>query len=56
MFVDDKANGGWFLLLWVIGVGFENTCTVSGKWNSGLSSIAVRVEYLLLFNSGMNFV
>ena len=21
------------MLLWVMGVGFENTCTVSGKWN-----------------------
>ena len=36
---DDKANRGWFLfylrlmLPWVMGVGFVNTCTVSGKWN-----------------------
>ena len=22
-----------FMLLWVMGVGFDNTCTVSGKWN-----------------------
>ena len=21
------------MLLWVMGVGFENACTVSGKWN-----------------------
>ena len=21
------------MLLWVMGVGFENTCPVSGKWN-----------------------
>ena len=21
------------MLLWVMGVGFENTCTVPGKWN-----------------------
>ena len=39
MFVDEKANGGMFLfywrlmLLWVMGVGFENTCIVSRKWN-----------------------
>ena len=32
-------NGGWFLLycglklLWVMRVGFENTCAASGKWN-----------------------
>ena len=38
-FVDDKANGGWILfywrlmLLWVIGVGFDNTSTLSVKWN-----------------------
>ena len=31
VFVDDKANGGWFLfywrllLLWVMAVGFDNT-------------------------------
>ena len=43
--VDDKANSGWFLfysklmLLSVMGVGFKkgvgfkNTCTVSGKCN-----------------------
>ena len=36
-FVDDKANGGWILfylrlvLLWVIGVGFKNTRTLSVK-------------------------
>ena len=41
--VDLQANDGQFLpcwkliLLWVMGVGFENTCSVSGKWNvSGL--------------------
>ena len=42
MFIDDKhdkVNSGWFLfylrlmLPWVMGVGFVNTCTVSGKWN-----------------------
>ena len=39
MFVDDKANSGWVLfywklmLPWMMGVRFENTCTVSGKWN-----------------------
>ena len=39
VFVDDEANGGWFLfywklmLLWVMGVGLENTCIVSGKWH-----------------------
>ena len=39
VFVDDQVSGGWFLfylglmLLWVIGVGFDNTCTVSAKWN-----------------------
>ena len=36
-FVDYKANGGWILLywrlmlLWVIGVGFDNTSTLSVK-------------------------
>ena len=35
--IGDWANSGWFLfywglmLLWVMGVGFENTCKVSGK-------------------------
>ena len=35
--VDDSANGGWFLFYWglillfVMGVRFENTCIVSGK-------------------------
>ena len=35
--VDDQANSGWFLfywrfmVLWVMIVGFENTCTVSDK-------------------------
>ena len=24
----------WLMLLWVMGVGFENTCTVSGKSNA----------------------
>ena len=39
VFVDDWVNGGWLLfywrltVLWVIGVGFDNTCTISGKWN-----------------------
>ena len=39
VFVDDSANGGWFLLcvrlmlLWMMCVGFNNTCTVSEKWN-----------------------
>ena len=39
VFVDDQGNDGWFLfyqrliLLWVIGVVRENTCTVSGKSN-----------------------
>ena len=39
VFVDDSVNGGWFLfcvrlmLLWVMGVGFNNTCAVSEKWN-----------------------
>ena len=34
-----KANGGWFLvywgliLLWVMSVEFEYTCTISGKQN-----------------------
>ena len=23
----------WLMILWVMGVGFENTCTVSEKWN-----------------------
>ena len=38
-FVDEKADGGWILfylrlvLLWVIGVGFKNTSTLSVKWN-----------------------
>ena len=38
-FVDYKANGGsillcWrLMLLWVIGVGFDNTSTLSVKWN-----------------------
>ena len=38
-FVDDKANRGWILfylrlvLLWVIGVGFRNTSTLSVKRN-----------------------
>ena len=29
------ANGGWFLFCcrWMMGVGFENTCIGSGKWN-----------------------
>ena len=27
------------MLLWVMDVGFENTCTVSGKWNEGMSSV-----------------
>ena len=37
--VDDKANGGWFLYFWelmllyVMGVGFKNTYSASGKWN-----------------------
>ena len=35
----DEVNVGWFLfywgliLLWGVGVGFDNTCTISGKWN-----------------------
>ena len=35
--VDDKANGGWFLYFWelmllyVMGVGFKNTYSASGK-------------------------
>ena len=39
IFVDDEANGGWVLfywglmLLWEMSVGFENTCTASGKWD-----------------------
>ena len=39
VFVDDETNGDWFLLywglvrLWVMSVAFENTYTVSGKWN-----------------------
>ena len=39
VFVDDKANSGWFLfywwlmLLWVICLEFENICTVSCKGN-----------------------
>ena len=39
VFVDDETNGDWFLLYWglvrlrVMGVAFENTYTVSGKWN-----------------------
>ena len=38
VFVDDLVNGTWFLfywglmLLWVMGVEFDNTCAVSGKW------------------------
>ena len=37
MYVEDEANSGWFsfllglILLWVIGVGFENTSTISGN-------------------------
>ena len=39
VFVDDKGTSDWFrfcwglMLLWVMGVGFENTCTVSEKCN-----------------------
>ena len=39
VFVDDLANGGWFLFywglmrLWAASVAFENTRTVPGKWN-----------------------
>ena len=38
-FVDHMVNRGWILLywrlmlLWVIGVGFDNTSTLSVKWN-----------------------
>ena len=35
--MDDQVSGGWFLFYWglmllgVMGVGFDNTCIVSGK-------------------------
>ena len=40
-----KANGGWFLvywgliLLWVMSVEFEYTCTISGKQNEDPGSV-----------------
>ena len=39
VFVNDQANDGWFLFYcglkppWVMRVGFESTCTASGKSN-----------------------
>ena len=47
VFVNDKANGGWFLFycklmqLWLMGAGFENTGIVLGKWN--VSSVIPRL-------------
>ena len=47
MFVDDSSTGGWFLfywgviLLWVIGLKFENTWTVS--WKGNISRVISRL-------------
>ena len=34
------------MLLWVMGVGFENTCTVSGKRNENAGSVQ---DFIFLF-------
>ena len=54
---DGWANGDWLLfywgltLLWVLGMTFENTCTVSGEQNEDVGSVQ---DFSFAFTFGVN--
>ena len=64
VFVDDWVNGGLFLfcwgmmLLWVMGMGFEKTCTVLEKWivSKVISKLYGCIKYQDSFKGNSNLM